>query len=255
MSALQALIFDVDGTLAETERDAHLPAFNASFAAHGLDWHWSEALYGELLKVTGGKERIRFYLERYHQGSAPEVPDLTAFIAQLHAAKTKRYVERTSSGQVPLRGGVARLLREARAAGLRLAIATTTSVENVESLLVHSLAPDALDWFEVIGAGDIVAAKKPAPDIYLYVLEQLGLPPQACLAFEDSANGVRSATGAGLRTIVTESEYTRGEDFSGAALVLDQLGDPGHACRVLHGDLGGAAFVDVAGLRRLCEAA
>lgn len=252
MSELKALIFDVDGTLAETERDAHLPAFNEAFAAYGLDWHWSETLYGELLQVTGGKERIRFYLDNYRP-AVPEVPDLAAFIAQLHAAKTTRYVERTSTGRVPLRPGITRLLQEARGAGLRLAIATTTSLENVEALLVHSLAPDAMSWFEVFGAGDMVAAKKPAPDVYHYVLTQMDLDPNACLAFEDSANGLRAASGAGIPTLITESEYTRGEDFEGALAVLDSLGEPAQPCRVLHGDIGDAAYVDVALLRHLAR--
>src|SRR5208282_6062317 len=133
MSKLAALIFDVDGTLAETERDGHLVAFNRAFADAGLDWVWTDALYGELLSVTGGKERILYYLDRYRP-DFPRPPALSDFIASLHAAKTKHFLKLVSEGRIPLRPGVERLLGEARRSGLRLAIATTTSPENVTAL-------------------------------------------------------------------------------------------------------------------------
>lgn len=221
---LQALIFDVDGTLADTERDGHRVAFNAAFAEAGLAWHWDEARYGELLAVTGGKERMRFYAERYDPAFLAR-PDADETIRALHATKTRHYVALLEKGGIPLRPGVARLIAEARAAGLRLAIATTTTPENVTALLSASLAPDAAAWFEVIGAGDIVPQKKPAPDIYEWVLARLGLPPAACLALEDSANGLKSALAAGLPTVVTTGIYTVGEDFRGALQVLPDLAD------------------------------
>jgi len=252
-SSLQALLFDVDGTLADTERDGHRIAFNLAFAGAGLDWDWDPELYGRLLAVTGGKERIRHYLAHFNRDfEAPA--DLDGFIADLHRAKTDHYTALLGEGRIPLRPGVERLLAEARDAGLRLAIATTTTPANVEALLSHTLGAAALDWFEVIAAGDIVPAKKPAPDIYTWALEKMNLEPAACLAFEDSENGIRAARGAGLKTVITVNDYTRQHDFSGAALVLDQLGEPQQPATVLAGEaavLNGSGCLDLSALQRL----
>lgn len=246
---LQALIFDVDGTLADTEQDGHRIAFNGAFEAAGLDWHWDVARYGELLAVTGGKERIRLYLSQSHPALLDET-DIDERIARLHKSKTAFYSQLVASGALPLRPGVARLITEARAAGLRLAIATTTTPENVAVLLEHSLAPGSSAWFDVIGAGDVVPAKKPAPDIYQWVLERLRLPASACLAFEDSENGLRAARGAELRTIVTVNAYTEDQDFSDAAIVLSDLDTPTAAFHCDAGDAGMAKPVDIETLQR-----
>ncbi|MGM0593820.1 MAG: HAD family hydrolase [Pseudomonadota bacterium] len=250
MSTLKALLFDVDGTLADTERDGHRVAFNRAFAEAGLDWEWSEALYGKLLAVTGGKERIRYYLDNFNT-EFERPAELDTFIAGLHKSKTAHYVQMLSEGVIPLRPGVKRLIKEAREAGLRLAVATTTTPENVSALVENALAPDAMSWFEVIAAGDVVPAKKPAPDIYTYAMEKMGLAPEACIAFEDSHNGIRSSLGAGLKTIVAVNGYTREEDFSGAEIVLDHWGEPDQPFTVLSGDAGGASYLDLDLVKRL----
>lgn len=252
MTELSALIFDVDGTLAETERDAHRVAFNETFAEYNLDWHWSVELYGELLAVTGGKERMKHYLETYRPDS-PRPDNLDTFIAELHQNKTARYNDLLTRNPIPLRPGIRRLLTEARQEGIRLAIATTTSMKNVTTLLEGSLEPNAVTWFDVIAAGDVVSAKKPAADIYLYALKELGLKGEQCLAIEDSHNGIRAALGAQVPTLITVSDYTRHEDFTGALLVLNHLGEPDQPVTVLAGEVDKVDYVDVALLRRLVE--
>ena len=244
----KALIFDVDGTLADTERDGHRVAFNEAFADIGLDWVWSDELYGDLLVVAGGKERLRYFLKAYQ----PEVPptlmpsseaERTAFIRKLHLLKNSYYKARISSGKIPLRIGVRRLIAEARQQGCRLAIATTSSYENVVALVSGAFGTAAMDWFEVVAAGDVVPEKKPAPDIYHYTLDQLALPPHQCLVIEDSQYGLQSATAAGLPTLVTVNGYTKTQGFSSARLVLNHLGDPDHPFRVIGGEAHGFSHV------------
>ncbi len=244
MTALKALLFDVDGTLADTERDGHRPAFNMAFQAAGLDWHWDESLYGELLTVTGGKERIRYYLEKFNTEFVK--PDhFDDFVKQLHASKTQFYTQLMAEGKIPLREGVERLINEARTEGMRMAIVTTTTPENVTALLKNTLGPESESWFEVIAAGDIVPAKKPAPDIYLWALEQMNLSAADAIAFEDSLNGIKSSAAADLKTIITINDYTKEDDFSQAQLVLDQMGDQHSAFTVLSGDSAGHRFLNL----------
>ncbi|MGK7954326.1 MAG: HAD family hydrolase [Crocosphaera sp.] len=231
MTQLKALIFDVDGTLAETEKEGHRVAFNRSFTEADLNWYWSESVYGELLEVSGGKERISYYLQQYH----PEIKEnLEILIPQLHQAKTNHYRQLLSSGEIQLRQGIKCLITEAYNQGIRLAIATTSSLPNALALLEKHLNPD---WFEVIAAGDIVPNKKPAPDIYHYVLDTMNLPPENCLVFEDSFHGLQAAAQANLKTIITLHDYTKEQDFSLASLVLNHLGEPGNNFEIIKGDI------------------
>lgn len=241
MPLLQALIFDVDGTLADTERDGHRVAFNTAFAEHGLDWHWDEALYGELLRVSGGVERIDHYACTHRCWPVADAGERAALLRTLHASKTRHYVAHVASGGLALRPGVARLLRAAREEGLRLAIATTTTRDNVLALLAATLGPDSPAWFDAIGTALEVPVKKPDPAVYGWVLAQLGLSAGQAIAFEDSANGLRAARAVGLPCIVTPTAYTAAEDFTAATVVLRDLD------RHPHSTTRGVTLVDVHG--------
>ena len=219
---LTALIFDVDGTLADTE-EAHRNAFNLAFRQHDLDWNWSRPAYAHLLAIGGGKERLAAYINSLPL-DAGALQAFTARISAIHATKTDIYTSMVATGTVALRDGIARVINDAICHGVTLAIASTTTMRNIEALLGSTLGPKALDLFSVIGAGDQVARKKPAPDIYEWVLRNLSVASDRCVAFEDSFNGLQSAKSAGLVTIVTPSYWTRTEDFSAADLVLPTLG-------------------------------
>ncbi|MBT2322817.1 HAD-IA family hydrolase [Variovorax paradoxus] len=223
--SIEALVFDVDGTLADTE-EVHRMAFNLAFEEFGLAWHWEQAEYRSLLAVTGGKERLGSYIDAL-PSSAAEKRRLHERVPELHAAKTRHYTDIARCGGIGLRAGVARFLGEARSAGLRLAIASTTTAINIDALLQATLGAEGLSMFDVIACGDQVRAKKPASDIYLLALDTLGVAPERAIAIEDSVNGLHSALGAGLWTLVTPTFWTEGGDFSGAGLVLPGLGDLG----------------------------
>ncbi|NCN98181.1 MAG: HAD-IA family hydrolase [Rhodoferax sp.] len=222
-TALQALIFDVDGTLADTE-SVHLAAFNHAFSEMGMDWVWDVPLYTELLNISGGKERLRHYWNRVN-------PDIKAISAQaledrigrIHELKTAAYEQSVNSGAVSLRPGVLKLMNEALAAGLQLAIATTTSPVNIAALLRHAIGDDWRLNFTAIGDASTAPIKKPHPQVYLQMIDALQLPASQCLAFEDSNNGLRAATAAGLATIVTPNSFTAHHDFSGALKVVPDL--------------------------------
>lgn len=217
-----ALIFDVDGTLAETE-ELHRRAFNHAFVRHGLDWQWDRAVYKDLLRVTGGKERMR----AYHEGLRIGRPLSDADIASLHRIKTAHYAGLIETGCCPLRPGVAELLSAAKARGQRLAIATTTSHGNINALLSQALGARWAADFDAIVAGDDVRHKKPAPDVYLDILARLKLDPSDCLAIEDSANGLIAASRANIPVLITRSMFFRDDDFSAARVVVDDLSELG----------------------------
>ncbi|SIT38566.1 Protein CbbY, plasmid [Paraburkholderia ribeironis] len=221
---MQALIFDVDGTLADTET-AHRHAFNAAFAEVGLDWFWDEALYARLLKVAGGKERLLHYW-RMVEGEEADGAKALEVVAAIHAIKTRHYTERVRGNGLPLRPGIARLMAEAQEAGMRVAIATTTTPANLDALLQVHFGAAWRTRFAAIGDAGTTRAKKPAPDVYHHVLDQLGLQAAACLAFEDSRNGLLAARAAGVPTVVTPTGYTSQDRFDGALAVLPHLGDP-----------------------------
>ena len=227
MAILKAVLFDVDGTLAETE-EFHRQAFNAVFAAHGLAHAWSVDQYRELLKITGGKER----LAAYFAAQGLDMPD--ARIRELHLAKNAAYAQGIAAGAARLRPGVARLMAETRAAGLHLGVATTTSEVNLDALLRPLLGPDWAAWFACVAAGDQVARKKPAPDVYQACLQRLDIAPAEAIAIEDSAVGVRSARAAGIAVLATPSRYTELDDFSLADACVPDLGEPGRPwdCKV-----------------------
>ena len=220
---LKALIFDVDGTLADTEM-AHLAAFNHAFAQVGLDWRWDVPLYTKLLEVSGGKERIRAYWEsrgdlprELHGGAVDQT------IARIHELKTAAYEQAVQDGMVQMRPGVLALMAEAMDAGLRLAIATTTSPVNITNLLKQAMGLDWQNHFSVIEDASTAPRKKPDPTVYLQTLQRLGMQASECLAIEDSSNGLRAARSAGLATVITQNEFTAHHDFAGALRVLPSL--------------------------------
>jgi HAD superfamily hydrolase (TIGR01509 family) len=221
--SIKAIIFDVDGTLADTE-DGHRKSFNKAFAECGLDWNWDVALYDKLLKVTGGKERIKYFVSDFLPGFA-KPSDYEGFVKNLHAVKTRHYTNMLREGHIPLCPGIKQLIHDARTAGIALAIATTTSPENVSALLEVGLSKDWENYFAANECGDIVPHKKPAPDIYFWVLDKLRLDPKDCIALEDSENGLRSSLAAGIKTFVITNHYTRKQNFAGAAGVFGDLRD------------------------------
>jgi HAD superfamily hydrolase (TIGR01509 family) len=221
---MQALIFDCDGVLVDTERDGHRVAFNQAFAALGLDLAWDVPTYGELLIVGGGKERMRYYFDKYGwpQGR-PESRD--ELIALLHKTKTDFFTDIIASGKLPLRPGIARIVDEAIAAGVRMGVCTTASPKAIDGVL-DLFGPARKAKFEFVLAGDVVSKKKPDPEIYEMAKQALGLPTSACMVIEDSRNGLLAANGAGLPCLITVSAYTADEDFTGAVAVVPELGDP-----------------------------
>jgi HAD superfamily hydrolase (TIGR01509 family) len=224
------LIFDCDGVLADTERDGHRPAFNQTFRELGLPIEWSVEEYGRKLQIAGGKERMASELtpEFIRDNDLPRDPELLAAqLAAWHKRKTQIYTEMVAAGMLPPRPGITRLITQAQDAGWTLAVASTSAEPSVRAILDHAAGPERAARFALVLAGDVVAHKKPAPDIYLLALERLGAGTDQTLVIEDSRNGLEAAHAAGLRCLVTVNGYTEAEDFDEAALVVTSLGDPG----------------------------
>jgi HAD superfamily hydrolase (TIGR01509 family) len=248
-AALKAIIFDVDGTLADTE-EVHRQAFNATFLDFELDWFWTAERYRELLAVSGGRERMAFYAASLRPGSAG-YGLAASIIAEIHQQKTARYAALLAAGKIRLRSGAERLLREALAAGVMLAIATSSARSNLETLLDLNLPAGWRDWFSVIESSDSTVEKKPSPAVYQAVLAKLPRSANECVVIEDTVNGLRAATSAGICTVITTHRYTRQDHFPGAALVVDGLGERGHSPQVLSGDLRGYSCVELGLLNAL----
>jgi len=226
---VRALIFDCDGVLADTERFGHLPAFNQTFAEFGLPVRWSEEEYGEKLRIGGGKERMASLLtpDLVREARLPtDDAGQRALLAAWHARKTAIYTDLVATGALPARPGVTRLIGEALDGGWTLAVASTSAEASVRAVLEHVAGEDRAGRFAAVLAGDIVAHKKPASDIYDLAVECLGAEPREALVIEDSQNGLKAAAGAGLRCVITVNGYTEGEDFDEAMLVVTSLGDP-----------------------------
>jgi HAD superfamily hydrolase (TIGR01509 family) len=223
VTRLRGLVFDVDGTLADTE-ELHRQAFNEAFRTHGLGWDWDRTTYTRLLEVSGGKERLRHHIESSADPLGALGPAaLAETIAELHASKTTAYERRVREGALQLRPGVADLVDTASRAGLRLAIATTTTPANIEALLAGTLGGGWRAYFSVVEDASTAPLKKPHPQVYLQALARLELHGGECVAFEDSENGLRAARAAGVATVVTPTAFTAGQDFRAAAAVLPDL--------------------------------
>jgi HAD superfamily hydrolase (TIGR01509 family) len=233
---VSAVIFDCDGVLADTERHGHLPAFNRMFEELGLPVRWDEDEYGRRLRIGGGKERLTSLLtpDFVREAGLPTDEEGQAReVARWHRRKTEIYTALVSEGRVPARPGVRRLATEALDAGWTLAVASTSAEASVRATLEHAVGAATASRFAAVLAGDVVARKKPAPDIYLLALERLGADPASVVVVEDSANGLDAATAAGLRCIVTVNGYTEAERFDDALIVVDRLGDPGDPARTI----------------------
>lgn len=221
---MKAIIFDCDGVLADTERDGHRAAFNKAFAKKGYAVEWGVELYGELLAVSGGKERMKHYFDSY--GWPCDVVDKETLIKELHKLKTDYFMQIIESGELPLRPGVARLVDEAIAADVTLAVCSTSHERAVSLVVEKLLGSERKARFSAILAGDVVSKKKPDPEIYNLASKRLDLEPSECVVIEDNRNGLLSAKAAGMNCVITTNGYTKDEDFTEADLVVCELGDP-----------------------------
>lgn len=249
---LQALLFDLDGTLADTEGRGHRPAYNAAFSQLGLPWTWGPKLYRKLLAQPGGRERVRHYAETY-RGDDHDPEDIDDLVDAVHTAKSAHYRQRLADGRVTLRPGVRRLLKAAHEAQVKTAIVTNASKASVDAFLEHALGQALTEQLDLIISPADGVAKKPAPDLYLTAMQRLQVAAEHCVAIEDSAAGVEAACAAGITTVVTQNRQTREQRFPGAALVLESLGSARKPGRVLRGADTDEMRVELSDLNALLE--
>lgn len=256
---LRAVLLDVDGTLADTEALGHRPAYNRAFRKLGLGFRWGPKLYRKLLRQPGGRERLRHYLQQYApdlgEESAEAARDLDAWVAKVHELKSHYFKRLMRHGRVPLRPGIARLMRESRESDVRLAIVTNASLKTLKPVLRYSMGPELAAEVSVIASGEEVQHKKPAPDLYRLALQRLGVQAHECVALEDSEMGLEAAAAAGVPAVVTINSDTQAQDFTEAALVVSSLGEPGAPTRVIKGELDRLPWVTMDTLRRVNETA
>lgn len=251
--SLKAVLFDVDGTLADTEALGHRPAYNRAFRSLGLQFRWGPKLYRKLLKQPGGRERLKYYVQHYAPELGREADEaalnIDAWVAKVHSLKSHYFKRYMRHGRVPLRPGIARIMREARRDGVRLAIVTNASLKTLRPVLKYSMGPELAAELEIIASGEEVQHKKPAPDLYQLAMRRLNVQPGECVALEDSQMGLEAATAAGIAAVVTINRDTLEQNFSEAALVVSSLGEPGAPTRVLKGHLDGLPWVTLDSLR------
>jgi HAD superfamily hydrolase (TIGR01509 family) len=237
MAKIKAVFFDQDGVIIDTERDGHRVAFNITFKELGFTDEWSVEYYHELLQVAGGKERMKHHAQT--KGFSKPIPEgeLDELVKDMHKRKTAHFVELIESGELPLRPGVHRMMKEAMEAGLKVAVCTTSN-EKAAKAVTEKVLSDIK--FDIVLAGDVVSKKKPDPEIYNLALSKLSLQPDEVIVFEDSRNGVLAASAAGLNIVVTTNGYTEKEDVSDGDIIVTCLGDPdGEKGEMRKGDVAG----------------
>ncbi|KAL3628936.1 hypothetical protein CASFOL_027982 [Castilleja foliolosa] len=222
----KALLFDCDGVLVDTKKDGHRISFNDTFAEKELGVTWDVDLYGELLKIGGGKERMTAYFNKvgWPEKAPTSEEERKTFVASLHKRKTELFMALIEKKLLPLRPGVAKLVDQALGNGVKVAVCSTSNEKAVSAVVSFLLGPERAENI-LIFAGDVVPRKKPDPAIYLLAAETLKVEPSSCVVVEDSAIGLAAAKAAGMTCIVTKSGYTGDEDFVNADAVFDCIGD------------------------------
>ena len=223
MSKIKAVFFDQDGVIIDTERDGHRVSFNMTFKEFGFTDEWSVEYYHELLQIAGGKERMKHHAQTKGFSKPIKPEELDELVKAMHKRKTALFVELIETGKLPLRPGIHRFMKEAMAAGLKIAVCTTSN-EQAAKAITGKILSDIK--FELVLAGDVVEKKKPDPEIYNLALSKLGLKPDEVMVVEDSKNGVKASKAAGIQTIVTTNHYTEKEDVEAGDIIVTCLGDP-----------------------------